>query len=103
MSSTTAIESSSGRLPSSSVAASMAPARAWWVPGGCAYEDLGRRRVAEEGGRAGGQPVGTGLEDDDEVADLGRRQSDGIGQQGQRRAKHADHGGRVAAGAPLGG
>ena len=53
-------------------------------------QHLDRRRMAEERGRARGQPVGAGLEDHDQVADLGPGQRDVVGEQVERRAQAAD-------------
>src|SRR3546814_13529500 len=47
--------------------------------------------MAEKAGRAGGEAIGPGLEDDDKVAHLGRRQQAAVAQQVERRAKTADH------------
>src|ERR1700712_2762307 len=90
--STTAIESSSGRLPSNGVDGSRESARSSRprtltmtaltsskeavvsvIGFLCSNQDLWWCWVAQEGRRAGGEPVGPGLEQDDQVIDLGRR------------------------------
>src|SRR6266511_2364023 len=55
-------------------------------------EHLDGRRVAQEGRRAGRQPVCAGLEHDDEVTDLGPGDRDVVAEQVERGAQAADHG-----------
>ena len=52
--------------------------------GRCHTSTSERRRVAEEGGGAGGEAVGAGLEEDHEVADLAARQAHLVAEQVQR-------------------
>src|SRR5262245_51251884 len=94
--STTAIESSSGRLPRSWVEAFRESARSSMprivtttaltssnvvvfvtsMRTLRSHEYLGRSRVAQEGGGTGGQSVRAGLEQHDQVVDGGHRQAD---------------------------
>ena len=46
--------------------------------------------MAQKGGRAGREAVGAGLEDDDQVADVGPWQGHIVGEQVERRAQAAD-------------
>src|SRR5690242_1122534 len=59
-------------------------------------QDLDGSGMAQEVDRACGQAIGAGLEDDDEVADLGARQFHLVGQEIERRAETADDARRLA-------
>src|SRR3954453_6398202 len=74
--------------------ASLGRSRCGTAPGerlsGGSDEDFARRRMAEKGLRAGGETIGAGEEDGDDVADFGAGQHDVIGQPVERRAQAAD-------------
>ena len=58
-------------------------------------EHLGRFGVAQEGGRARRESIGPGLEDHDQVPDIGRWQRDAVTKKVQRGAEPADDGHRL--------